>query len=134
MLLRVQSSDKVTSISLPAAPAYHVIEFELEVLSSPSAPVAGGEGGALGMTESHRKQKDTQTAGQGMATVDHKVRRGWDRSAGGGSLSPPRRADEATPAEVAGSPFLVSHPLVGFSVYIFESPLVHRARTRTNRL
>ncbi|XP_078308831.1 trafficking protein particle complex subunit 10 isoform X3 [Panthera onca] len=72
-LLRVQSSDKVTSISLPAAPAYHVIEFELEVLSLPSAPVTGGESSVLGMTESHGKHKDTQKAGQCMATTDHKV-------------------------------------------------------------
>ncbi|XP_044892460.1 trafficking protein particle complex subunit 10 isoform X4 [Felis catus] len=72
-LLRVQSSDKVTSIGLPAAPAYHMIEFELEVLSLPSAPVTGGESSVLGMTESHRKHKDTQKAGQCMATTDHKV-------------------------------------------------------------
>ncbi|XP_059542566.1 trafficking protein particle complex subunit 10 isoform X4 [Myotis daubentonii] len=73
--LRVQSSDKVTSISLPAAPAYHMIEFELEVLSLPSAPAAGGEGGStmLGMTEAQRKPKDTQKADHCMATTDHKV-------------------------------------------------------------
>ncbi|KAF3815593.1 hypothetical protein GH733_016866 [Mirounga leonina] len=71
--LRVQSSDKVTSISLPAAPAYHVIEFELQVLSLPSAPVTGGESSMLGMTEPHRKHKDTQKAGHCMATTDHKV-------------------------------------------------------------
>ncbi|XP_027439428.1 trafficking protein particle complex subunit 10 isoform X5 [Zalophus californianus] len=73
VLLRVQSSDKVTSISLPAAPAYHMIEFELEVLSLPSAPVTGGESSMLGMTEPHRKHKDTQKAGHCMATTDHKV-------------------------------------------------------------
>ncbi|XP_070263199.1 trafficking protein particle complex subunit 10 isoform X3 [Myotis yumanensis] len=73
--LRVQSSDKVTSISLPAAPAYHMIEFELEVLSLPSAPAAGGEGEStmLGMTEAQRKPKDTQKADHCMATTDHKV-------------------------------------------------------------
>ncbi|XP_036299608.1 trafficking protein particle complex subunit 10 isoform X4 [Pipistrellus kuhlii] len=73
--LRVQSSDKVTSISLPAAPAYHMIEFELEVLSLPSAPAAGGEGEStmLGMSEAQRKPKDTQKAGHCMATTDHKV-------------------------------------------------------------
>ncbi|XP_070108546.1 trafficking protein particle complex subunit 10 isoform X9 [Equus przewalskii] len=72
-LLRVQSSDKVTSISLPAAPAYHMIEFELEVLSLPSAPASGGESSVLGVTEPHRKHKDTQKAGHCMATTDHKV-------------------------------------------------------------
>ncbi|XP_039713523.1 trafficking protein particle complex subunit 10 isoform X5 [Pteropus medius] len=71
--LRVHSSDKVTSISLPAAPAYHVIEFELEVLSLPSAPAAGEESSRLGVTEPQRKQKDTQKAGHCMATIDHKV-------------------------------------------------------------
>uniref|UniRef100_A0A8C0L3D6 Trafficking protein particle complex subunit 10 n=1 Tax=Canis lupus dingo TaxID=286419 RepID=A0A8C0L3D6_CANLU len=71
--LRVQSSDKVTSISLPAAPAYHMIEFELEVLSLPSAPVTGGDSSTLGVTEPHRKHKDTQKAGYCMATTDHKV-------------------------------------------------------------
>ncbi|XP_070345126.1 trafficking protein particle complex subunit 10 isoform X1 [Equus asinus] len=71
--LRVQSSDKVTSISLPAAPAYHMIEFELEVLSLPSAPASGGESSVLGVTEPHRKHKDTQKAGHCMATTDHKV-------------------------------------------------------------
>ncbi|XP_066891317.1 trafficking protein particle complex subunit 10 isoform X3 [Kogia breviceps] len=71
--LRVQSSDKVTSISLPAAPAYHMIEFELEVLSLPSAPATGGESTVLGMAEPHGKHEDTQKAGHCMATTDHKV-------------------------------------------------------------
>ncbi|XP_020008295.1 trafficking protein particle complex subunit 10 isoform X1 [Castor canadensis] len=71
-LLRIQSSDKVTSIGLPAAPAYHVIEFELEVLSSPSAPASRVESGTLGMTELCRKQ-DREKAGSGMVTADHKV-------------------------------------------------------------
>ncbi|KAK2089796.1 Trafficking protein particle complex subunit 10 [Saguinus oedipus] len=69
--LRIQSSDKVTSISLPAAPAYHVIEFELEVLSLPSAPALGGESDMLGTPEPHRKHKDKQKTG--MVTTDHKV-------------------------------------------------------------
>lgn len=71
--LRVQSSDKVTSISLPAAPAYHMIEFELEVLSLPSAPVTGGESNVLGMAEPQKKHKDKQKADHRMATTDHKV-------------------------------------------------------------
>lgn len=72
-LLRIQSSDKVTSIALPSAPAYHVIEFELEVLSLPSAPAAEGDASILGTPEPHRKQKDTQRAGHCMVTTDHKV-------------------------------------------------------------
>ncbi|XP_011892799.1 PREDICTED: trafficking protein particle complex subunit 10 isoform X2 [Cercocebus atys] len=71
--LRIQSSDKVTSISLPVAPAYHVIEFELEVLSLPSAPALGGESDMLGMAEPHRKHKDKQKTGHCMVTTDHKV-------------------------------------------------------------
>ncbi|XP_036023254.1 trafficking protein particle complex subunit 10 [Onychomys torridus] len=72
-LLRIQSSDKVTSIGLPTAPAYHVIEFELEVLSLPSAPAAGRDTSILGTPEPHRKQKDTQRTDQCMVTTDHKV-------------------------------------------------------------
>ncbi|XP_005360339.1 trafficking protein particle complex subunit 10 [Microtus ochrogaster] len=72
-LLRIQSSDKVTSISLPTAPAYHVIEFELEVLSLPSAPASGGDTSILGTPEPHRKQKDMQRTDHCMVTTDHKV-------------------------------------------------------------
>ncbi|OBS72220.1 hypothetical protein A6R68_13196, partial [Neotoma lepida] len=72
-LLRIQSSDKVTSIGLPTTPAYHVIEFELEVLSLPSAPTAGGDTSILGTPEPHRKQKDTQRTDHCMVTTDHKV-------------------------------------------------------------
>ncbi|ELV10336.1 Trafficking protein particle complex subunit 10 [Tupaia chinensis] len=72
-LLRIQSSDKVTSISLPIAPAYHVIEFELEVLSLPSAPATGGDTDKLGTPEPHRKHKDKQKASHCMVTTDHKV-------------------------------------------------------------
>lgn len=72
-LLRIQSSDKVTSIGLPTAPAYHVIEFELEVLSLPSAPAAGGDTSILGTPELHRKQKDMQRTDHCMVTTDHKV-------------------------------------------------------------
>lgn len=72
-LLRIQSSDKVTSIGLPTAPAYHVIEFELEVLSLPSAPAPGGDTSVLGTPEPHRKQKDMQRTDHCMVTTDHKV-------------------------------------------------------------
>ncbi|KAM6162605.1 trafficking protein particle complex subunit 10 [Erethizon dorsatum] len=71
--LRVQSSDKVTSIGLPATPAYHVIEFELEVLSLPSAPASSGESNMPGTPEPPRKQKDRQRGGPCMVTMDHKV-------------------------------------------------------------
>nr|XP_012634525.1 trafficking protein particle complex subunit 10 isoform X2 [Microcebus murinus]XP_012634526.1 trafficking protein particle complex subunit 10 isoform X2 [Microcebus murinus] len=71
--LRIQSSDKVTSISLPVVPAYHMIEFELEVLSSPSAPAPRGESDLLGTPEPHWKHKDKQKTGPCMVTTDHKV-------------------------------------------------------------
>ncbi|XP_069331014.1 trafficking protein particle complex subunit 10 isoform X2 [Eulemur rufifrons] len=71
--LRIQSSDKVTSISLPVVPAYHMIEFELEVLSSPSAPAPRGESDLLGTLEPHWKHKDKQKTGHCMVTTDHKV-------------------------------------------------------------
>ncbi|XP_012516996.1 PREDICTED: trafficking protein particle complex subunit 10 [Propithecus coquereli] len=71
--LRIQSSDKVTSISLPVVPAYHMIEFELEVLSSPSAPAPRGESDLLGMLEPHWKHKDKQKTGPFMVTTDHKM-------------------------------------------------------------
>ncbi|XP_035310593.1 trafficking protein particle complex subunit 10 isoform X2 [Cricetulus griseus] len=71
--LRIQSSDKVTSISLPSAPAYHVIEFELEVLSLPSAPAVGEDSSILGTPEPYRKQKDMQQTDYCMVTTDHKV-------------------------------------------------------------
>ncbi|XP_063080667.1 trafficking protein particle complex subunit 10 isoform X4 [Cavia porcellus] len=72
-VFRIQSSDKVTSIGLPATPAYHVIEFELEVLSLPSAPVCSGESATLGTPEPPRKQKDRQRGAPCMVTTDHKV-------------------------------------------------------------
>ncbi|XP_042759202.1 trafficking protein particle complex subunit 10 isoform X2 [Panthera leo] len=43
------------------------------IYSNTRAPVTGGESSVLGMTESHGKHKDTQKAGQCMATTDHKV-------------------------------------------------------------
>ncbi|XP_076975245.1 trafficking protein particle complex subunit 10 isoform X2 [Tamandua tetradactyla] len=71
--LRIQSSEKVTSISLPAAPAYHVVEFELEVLSLPSVLAARGESDNLGANDSHEKSKEKQKAGDRMVTTDHKL-------------------------------------------------------------
>ncbi|XP_027439425.1 trafficking protein particle complex subunit 10 isoform X2 [Zalophus californianus] len=43
------------------------------IYSNTRAPVTGGESSMLGMTEPHRKHKDTQKAGHCMATTDHKV-------------------------------------------------------------
>ncbi|XP_037686691.1 trafficking protein particle complex subunit 10 [Choloepus didactylus] len=61
--LRIQSSGKVTSVSLPVAPAYHVVEFELEVLSLPSLLAA----------EPHGQYMEKQETDHGMVTTDHKL-------------------------------------------------------------
>ncbi|XP_006876848.1 PREDICTED: trafficking protein particle complex subunit 10 [Chrysochloris asiatica] len=71
--LRIQSSGKVTSISLPPAPAYHLIEFELDVLSLPSAPAARGDSDQLGLKESHTSCPEKPAPSQCMVTTDHKV-------------------------------------------------------------
>uniref|UniRef100_G3VMG2 Trafficking protein particle complex subunit 10 n=1 Tax=Sarcophilus harrisii TaxID=9305 RepID=G3VMG2_SARHA len=70
--LMIQSSEKVTSVSLPMAPAYHMIEFELEVLSLPSTPTSG-ESDKLVNKEPQRKNKEKQKAGNCMVTLDQKV-------------------------------------------------------------
>lgn len=126
VLLRVQSSDRVTSVSLPAAPAYHMIEFELEVLSLPSAPVTGGESSTLGTTEPHRKHKDTHRAGHCMATTDHKVRRGQEGAARAGGLCWSCLFQEMPCVQVADFPFLTPHPLAGLGICLFESPFLDK--------
>lgn len=72
--LRIQSSEKITSISLPVAPAYHVIEFELEVMYLPSATQSVVEKENTTNKEVHRKSKEKQKQDNCMATVDQKVR------------------------------------------------------------
>lgn len=71
--LLIQSSEKITSITLPVAPAYHVIEFDLEVIYLPSTPTASVESENLGNKELHRKSKEKQKMDNCMATVDQKV-------------------------------------------------------------
>ncbi|XP_006137949.1 trafficking protein particle complex subunit 10 [Pelodiscus sinensis] len=71
--LLIQSSEKITSIALPVAPAYHVIEFELEVIYLPSTPTASVESENLVNKELHRKSKEKQKTDNCMATVDQKV-------------------------------------------------------------
>lgn len=72
--LRIQSSEKITSISLPVAPAYHVIEFELEVMYLPSATESAVEKENTTHKDVHRKKKEKQKQDNCMATVDQKVR------------------------------------------------------------
>nr|XP_056714262.1 trafficking protein particle complex subunit 10 [Euleptes europaea] len=71
--LTIQSSEKITSISLPMAPAYHVIAFELEVLYLPSTPVCMVENENLPGKELWRKSKEKETSHNLMATIDQKV-------------------------------------------------------------
>uniref|UniRef100_A0A8B9Q831 Trafficking protein particle complex subunit 10 n=1 Tax=Apteryx owenii TaxID=8824 RepID=A0A8B9Q831_APTOW len=71
--LRIQSSEKITSISLPVTPAYHVIEFELEVIYLPSTPESAVERENTVNKEAHRKNKEKQKPDNRMATVDQKV-------------------------------------------------------------
>ncbi|XP_030432539.1 trafficking protein particle complex subunit 10 [Gopherus evgoodei] len=71
--LLIQSSEKITSITLPVAPAYHVIEFDLEVIYLPSTSTASVESENLVNKELHRKSKEKQKMDNCMATVDQKV-------------------------------------------------------------
>uniref|UniRef100_A0A8D0L304 Trafficking protein particle complex subunit 10 n=1 Tax=Sphenodon punctatus TaxID=8508 RepID=A0A8D0L304_SPHPU len=71
--LMIQSSEKITSISLPMAPAYHVVEFELEVIYLPSTPTTTVENENVVNKELHRKSKEKQNPDNCMATVDQKV-------------------------------------------------------------
>ncbi|XP_048349288.1 trafficking protein particle complex subunit 10 isoform X2 [Sphaerodactylus townsendi] len=71
--LTIQSSEKITSISLPMAPAYHVIAFDLEVLYLPSTSVCTVENKNLPGKELWRKNKENETFHNCMATVDQKV-------------------------------------------------------------
>ncbi|XP_053165600.1 trafficking protein particle complex subunit 10 [Hemicordylus capensis] len=71
--LTIQSSEKITSISLPLAPAYHVIAFELEVLYLPSTPVCMMENENLVSKELQRKSKEKESSHNYMATIDQKV-------------------------------------------------------------
>ncbi|XP_033003009.1 trafficking protein particle complex subunit 10 [Lacerta agilis] len=70
--LMIQSSEKITSISLPVAPAYHVIAFELEVLYLPSTSVSVLENENLVSKELQKKGKKEMSYNR-MATIDQKV-------------------------------------------------------------
>lgn len=73
--LSIQSSEKVTSISLPATPAYHTLEFQLEVLCRiPACPAAARvESERLTNGQiSHRARSRTRYS-SGTAIIDQKV-------------------------------------------------------------
>ncbi|XP_020639568.3 trafficking protein particle complex subunit 10 [Pogona vitticeps] len=71
--LIIQSSEKITSISLPMAPAYHVIAFELEVLYLPSTPKGIMENEHQVSKDVRQKSKEKETSNSGMAAVDQKI-------------------------------------------------------------
>ncbi|KAK9402061.1 hypothetical protein NXF25_010417 [Crotalus adamanteus] len=71
--LIVRSSEKITSISLPMVPAYHVITFELEVLYLPSVPICMMENENLSSKECRKKGKEKETSYNSMTTIDQKV-------------------------------------------------------------
>ncbi|XP_076879647.1 LOW QUALITY PROTEIN: trafficking protein particle complex subunit 10 [Brachyhypopomus gauderio] len=69
----IQSSEKVTSISLPQTPPYHTLEFQLEVLCHiPSAP-ARAESERLTNGEVRHRPKNRTRYNSGMASIDQKV-------------------------------------------------------------
>ncbi|KAJ8350904.1 hypothetical protein SKAU_G00260340 [Synaphobranchus kaupii] len=72
-VLLIQSSEKVTSMSLPPTPPYHTLEFQLEVLCHiPSAPPRPeNERLTNGQLRPHAKSGNHTNAG--MATIDQKV-------------------------------------------------------------
>ncbi|XP_029433678.1 trafficking protein particle complex subunit 10 isoform X2 [Rhinatrema bivittatum] len=68
--LTIQSSEKVTSIVLPVAPAYHVIEFELEVICHLPTEITEGTGLINGEVP---RSRDRQRNENCMATTDQKI-------------------------------------------------------------
>lgn len=82
----------------------------------------------LGMTEPHGKHKDTQKAGHCMATMDHKVRRGWDGAALWAASACPtcfeRQYIQDDFCWGGRFPVPVPQARVGFSIYGCESPLL----------
>ncbi|KAG5833739.1 hypothetical protein ANANG_G00279070 [Anguilla anguilla] len=72
-VLSIQSSEKVTSMSLPPTPPYHTLEFQLEVLCHiPSAPPRP-ENERLTNGQLHLRTKSGNHTSAGMATIDQKI-------------------------------------------------------------
>ncbi|RXN23007.1 trafficking particle complex subunit 10 [Labeo rohita] len=71
--LSIQSSEKVTSISLPVTPPYHTLEFLLDVLCHiPSSPARMESERLTNGQISHRARSRTRFS-SGMAVIDQKV-------------------------------------------------------------
>ncbi|MBN3304545.1 TPC10 protein, partial [Amia calva] len=72
--LSIQSSEKVTSITLPQTPAYHMIEFELEVMCHiPSVLPKPSDSERLTNGEVHRRTKSKHKTDSCMAYIDQKI-------------------------------------------------------------
>ncbi|KAJ1112124.1 hypothetical protein NDU88_000392 [Pleurodeles waltl] len=72
--LVIQSSEKVTSITLPLAPAYHIIEFELEVICHLLATTVCVEDEEKSLNEElPRKRRESKRSESSMATADQKI-------------------------------------------------------------
>ncbi|KAI1899189.1 hypothetical protein AGOR_G00059140 [Albula goreensis] len=72
-VLSIQSSEKVTSITLPLAPPYHSIEFQLEVLCQiPSAPPRP-ESERITNGQLRPRTSSRHRSNSGMASIDQKI-------------------------------------------------------------
>lgn len=72
--LMIQSSEKVTSITLPLAPAYHIIEFELEVICHLLATTVCAEEEEKTLDEElPQKRRASKRSESSMATADQKI-------------------------------------------------------------
>ncbi|KAJ8352583.1 hypothetical protein SKAU_G00240590 [Synaphobranchus kaupii] len=72
-VLSVQSSEKVTSISLPLAPPYHTIQFQLEALCHIPPTPPRPETQRLTNGELQHWAKTRKRADSGIAAIDHKI-------------------------------------------------------------
>ncbi|XP_036401019.1 trafficking protein particle complex subunit 10-like [Megalops cyprinoides] len=72
-VLSIQSSEKVTSISLPLAPPYHTIEFQLEVLCHIPAAPPRPETERLTNGEVRHRAKSRKRVDSGMTAIDQKI-------------------------------------------------------------
>lgn len=71
--LSIQASEKVTSISLPPTPPYHILEFQLEVLCHIPPSPTRAESERLTNGEVRHRPKSRTRYNSGMASVDQKV-------------------------------------------------------------
>uniref|UniRef100_A0A8B9JEH0 Trafficking protein particle complex 10 n=1 Tax=Astyanax mexicanus TaxID=7994 RepID=A0A8B9JEH0_ASTMX len=71
--LSIQASEKVTSISLPPTPPYHILEFQLEVLCHIPPSPTRAESERLTNGEVRHRPKSRTRYNSGMASIDQKV-------------------------------------------------------------